>query len=356
MRVLWVLVIVGALLTGCSKEGQAPTSAPTAATTSQETTKMDSALPTDVDAAADVTDLAIDRHVSVSGLSSGGYMAGQLHVAFSEQIDGAGIVAAGPYNCSEGSFQQALGLCAKGGEFDVAAMTASILAAAESSRIAGLDSLSNGRVWLFHGSKDDVVTKPVTDAAAALYLSVMDDPTHVVYVENVPATHGFPTLDQGVACDVMLAPYLNNCGYDAAGELLQHLTDTKADVADQATGVLRKFDQATGASVGLAKSGFVYTPTQCETDVDCGVHMALHGCAQSAQFVSDAFAKSAGYNRWADALDLIVVYPQVAVNPMTNPLSCWDWWGYNDPQFATRQGTQMNVLIDMIKLAGKGQL
>ncbi|CAF2054405.1 unnamed protein product [Rotaria magnacalcarata] len=36
---------------------------------------------------------------SVSGISSGGYFATQVQVAFSASIKGAGIVAGGPYNC-----------------------------------------------------------------------------------------------------------------------------------------------------------------------------------------------------------------------------------------------------------------
>ena len=37
------------------------------------------------------------ERTSVSGLSSGAYMAGQFHVAFSGTVIGAGIVAGGPY-------------------------------------------------------------------------------------------------------------------------------------------------------------------------------------------------------------------------------------------------------------------
>ena len=38
---------------------------------------------------------------SVSGLSSGAYMAGQIEVAHAKDIVGAGIVAGGPYACAE---------------------------------------------------------------------------------------------------------------------------------------------------------------------------------------------------------------------------------------------------------------
>ncbi len=44
---------------------------------------------------------------SVSGLSSGAYMAGQIEVAHAKDIVGAGIVAGGPYACAETSASRA---------------------------------------------------------------------------------------------------------------------------------------------------------------------------------------------------------------------------------------------------------
>lgn len=49
-------------------------------------------------AAADVN---TDRKASVSGVSSGAYMAVQLHVAYSETFMGVGSIAGGPYFCAE---------------------------------------------------------------------------------------------------------------------------------------------------------------------------------------------------------------------------------------------------------------
>ena len=37
--------------------------------------------------------------VTVSGMSSGGFMATQMYVIYSELFQGAGIVAGGPYYC-----------------------------------------------------------------------------------------------------------------------------------------------------------------------------------------------------------------------------------------------------------------
>ncbi len=38
---------------------------------------------------------------TVSGLSSGGFFAHQFHIAFSKLVQGAGIVAGGPFGCGE---------------------------------------------------------------------------------------------------------------------------------------------------------------------------------------------------------------------------------------------------------------
>ncbi len=39
--------------------------------------------------------------ITVSGLSSGGFMAHQFHIAFSKLVTGAGIIAGGPFRCVE---------------------------------------------------------------------------------------------------------------------------------------------------------------------------------------------------------------------------------------------------------------
>jgi hypothetical protein len=50
------------------------------------------------------TDIA---QTSVSGISSGAYLAVQFHVAHSNIVRGAGIIAGGPYYCAENSSSRA---------------------------------------------------------------------------------------------------------------------------------------------------------------------------------------------------------------------------------------------------------
>lgn len=49
--------------------------------------------------------------VTVSGLSSGAFMAHQIHVAYSDRIRGAGMMAGGPFGCSNGLVCQAVVAC-----------------------------------------------------------------------------------------------------------------------------------------------------------------------------------------------------------------------------------------------------
>ena len=58
--------------------------------------------------------LAIDPgRVAVVGVSSGAYMATQVHFAYSDRLAGAALVAGGPYGCAEGKLELALGPCMK---------------------------------------------------------------------------------------------------------------------------------------------------------------------------------------------------------------------------------------------------
>ena len=56
-----------------------------------------------VSAAAPLPKLGTDKvEVTVSGISSGGYMAVQFQVAYSQMVRGAGILAGGPISVRKG--------------------------------------------------------------------------------------------------------------------------------------------------------------------------------------------------------------------------------------------------------------
>ena len=292
-------------------------------------------------------DLDIDaERVTVSGLSSGAYMAGQLHVAHSSLFGGAGLLAGGPYGCAGGSIQQALGACAKGGELDLEGLAAEVRQLAGTGAIDDPGNLQDDRVWIFHGAADAVVAPGVAAAAARFYALYLP-PANIATIDAVPAGHGMPTTATGVTCGEMASPFLNACGFDAAGELLEFLHGP-LDPPAEATVALRTLDQRAFAEAGLWEHAFLYVPEACAEGASCGLHVALHGCLQSAELVGDAFASGAGYNRWAESNRLVVLYPQARSAPPANPMGCWDWWGYTGEDYATRDGAQIAALKALV--------
>lgn len=295
---------------------------------------------------------------SVSGLSSGAYMAGQFHVAFSQTLIGAGIVAGGPYGCAEGQFALALGRCMETtlGPPDPAALLERAEGMAAAGKIDPLEGLAGDRVYLFSGTRDETVAPSVVAQAAAFYRLAGLPDTAIELVDDLPAGHGFVTGDAGGACGVTASPYINDCDYDQAGALLGHIYGALDPPAAAPGGALIAFDQsaflADPARHGMATTGFAYVPDACAGGASCRVHVAFHGCKQTVERVGEAFVREAGYNRWADSNRLIVLYPQ-AHETLFNPNACWDWWGYDDPAYATRTGRQMAAVRAMLaRLAG----
>ncbi|MEM9335304.1 MAG: PHB depolymerase family esterase [Pseudomonadota bacterium] len=310
--------------------------------------------PPAVEEAIIETTYALDRsRITVSGVSSGAYMAGQLHVAYSDIFSGAGLIAGGPFGCAQGDLGTALGPCLKGGSIDVDALLGTARSAAEAGSIADLSNLSDDTVWLFHSPTDPVVSPDTTMASVAFYTSVEST---VVHVDDVAVIHGYPTLDAGAACDAFASPYINACRYDAAGALLSALGAAESP-ADEATGGLERLSVPDGPDAEMLDYAYLYVPTDCAAGESCGVHVALHGCVQSAELIDDAFAALTGYNRWADRNKLMILYPQAkssAVAPL-NPNGCWDWWGYTGEDYATRSGAQMSVIVDLIDSLAAGE-
>jgi poly(3-hydroxybutyrate) depolymerase len=298
--------------------------------------------------------------VTVSGISAGGYMAGQYHLAYADEVSGAAILAAGPWYCARGSLARALGECLEGKESppDAAALVAEAGAAASAGRIAPLAALAGDRVWLFHGTRDTTVGRPVSDALAQFYGALLDDGA-LRYETGLAAAHGFPTLDQGLACGQAGDPYLNDCDYDAAGALLAHLHGALLPRGRAVAANLVAFDQRRYAVDGAASSfepfGYVYVPQQCRDGRGCRLHIAFHGCRQGASSVGRAFVSNAGYNEWAEGNGIVVLYPQVAkslVMPL-NPQGCWDWWGYTGANYAWRDGAQLASVRRMVEALGR---
>lgn len=294
------------------------------------------------------------NETTVSGISSGGYMAVQMQVAYSATVRGAAIVAGGPFGCAGGSAEQALGPCMEGAP-DADALAKRLPGLAAAGQIDSPSNLAKHRVWMFSGSNDGVVRRPVMRSLEAFYRHFV--PASKMFLQDsYPAGHAFPTREVATPCGETGGAFLVDCGYDAAGELLQHLYGRLSPPeAGQMDGRIVEFDQRpfVDGSVrqsGLADRGFLFLPRSCERGERCRVHVAFHGCRQNASTIGRAFVERTGYNRWAAANRIAVLYPQTATTwgmPF-NPKGCWDWWGYTGDTYATRSGKQVAAVRAML--------
>ena len=302
--------------------------------------------------------LNIDQErIAVAGMSSGAYMATQVHLAYSDHLIGAALVAGGPYGCAEADVDTALGTCitAKPAAPDASKLAAIATQRSLEEKLAPLAGLARDRVVVLHGSQDGTVAEAVSRTSAQLYDTLAQDPSAAGLRVRWDAAwafgHTFPTQASGFACSQSAPPYLGNCAFDAAGMLMRELFNAeKASAPAQTTGELREFDQQSylpdGADAMLADRGYVYIPKSCFSKA-CGLLIAFHGCQQNAEKVGTAFVRDAGFNHWADALEVVVFYPQTRASYLPlNPKACWDWWGYTGKDYDTRSGVQIRWLAN----------
>lgn len=319
------------------------------------------------------------NETSVSGISSGAYMAGQFQMAQAKRVVGAAIIAGGPYGCSESIFAETmpgagtallnlskavngcmLDLLGIWGVADPSDLARKAEARAAKGDIGPIADIINDRIYLFTGMADSIVMPSIVKHAAEFYAKLGVPAANIKLVANLPAGHAFVTDNEGGQCSISAEPYVVDCDYDQAGELLKHIYGPLNPRNDTPTGDYVTFDQqpfANSNSTGMADTGVVYVPKACREQIGCRVHIAFHGCAQNRETVGDAFIKETGFARWADTNRLIVLFPQVETKPINNPQGCWDWWGYTGPQYLTRSAPQIaavNRMLDALQATGGG--
>ena len=304
---------------------------------------------------------------TVSGVSSGGYMAVQYHVAHSTSVAGVGVLAAGPYDCAEGSIWRALTRCMAPRFWspmpDAARFRQRIEEKARAGLIDRIDGLDGDRAWVFSGGRDKTVERPVVETLVALYQGLMRA-QDVRLVTLAAAGHAMITVEDPEAnpCGASGPPFLNRCGdLDAAGELLNFLHGPLAPPREPPASAVRSFDQrpylgANPESAGMAEVGYLLVPPEC-SEGGCRVHVVFHGCRQTTAQIGSRFVDNAGYLEWAWTNRLVVLFPQVrpasgftdGFHWIFNPRGCWDWWGYTDGRYAERAGPQVAAVHAMVQ-------
>ena len=309
-------------------------------------------------AAVNLPALNIDSNqTTVSGLSSGGFMAVQLHIAYSATFKkGAGVVAGGPFYCAEGSVVNATGRCmASPAGIPTGTLVNTTNSWAAAGSIDPVANLQNSKVYLFSGSLDSVVKPGVMDALKTYYASFV--PTaNTVYKKDIAAEHALVTDDYGSTCSIKGSPYINNCNFDLAGAMLSHLYGplNARNNSVLPTGNFVEFNQSQFiTNHGMAPTGWAYIPQSCTAGTQCRLHVALHGCQQNVTLVQQQYVRNTGFNRWADTNNMVVLYPQTSTQA-TN--SCWDWWGYDSANYAKKSGPQIAAIKAMVDRVSSGSV
>jgi hypothetical protein len=343
--------------------------------------------------------IKVDRNqISISGLSSGGWLAVQYHIAHSHQIMGIGILAGGPYHCAGStSFTcsytpyallpydscQAMYVCSRTaaeasfwgfyiGPPDFQYSVTSARQEAEQGTVDSLSGLKNDRVWMFTGGREDrfphdrlvpheVVSELKKFYEALFALPEVDNPKQdIEMVDSVQVEHAMVTDSPGPdECDRFGPPYIDDCSYPAAEKLLEFIYPQRPKVSEpSSTGNLVAFDQRFVSSdprSGMNDRGRLYIPGACRNGAQCPLHVALHGCSQDEQTIDQLsedrrryFYRDGGYNAWAEQHGVIILYPQAAKSA-ANPYGCWDWWGYSGADYYLKSGKQISAINAMVE-------
>ncbi|WP_240224222.1 PHB depolymerase family esterase [Rheinheimera hassiensis] len=300
--------------------------------------------------------LQLAEQITLSGLSSGAYMAGQYHLAFAEQVSGVAMLAGGPVYCAQNSLGLALEHCFNKASSspDMSAINQYLTAQRTAGKLAPVAALKDDKVWIFHGSKDTTVYPGLATVLNQQYQQWVDA-GNIALITDKAFGHTFPTDNTALgSCDVSEAPFLASCNYDAAGELLKHLLGSVKAKTATGSGQLMPFNQhqlATAAKDSLAETGYLYVPQSCASGESCRLHVSFHGCKQNAASVGQAYVSGSGLNNYADSNNIVVLYPQTtasSINPF-NPNACWDWWGYTGADYATKEGMQLKAIHQLVQ-------
>ncbi len=306
---------------------------------------------------------------TVSGLSSGGFMANQLGITYSSLFKGVGVFAAGPYMCAGLSNYTACMYNASISSAALANMQSRIDSYSASGAIDHKSNIAGQKVYLFIGTSDTTVGQNPVNALKTQYTNNGVTATNMEHVVRGSAAHTFPTDFDSTGnngCGSAASPYISNCSYDGAKAVLQKFYGPLNPRNDApAAGNYIEFNQSEFVNnPGMAATGWAYVPANCASGSQCRLHVALHGCQQSTDKIGDKFIKNTGYSRWADTNSIIVLFPQTRIDntsrstaasgSLANPNACWDWIGWYGGNFAQKAGAQMAAIKAMVDRVSSG--
>lgn len=285
------------------------------------------------------------ERITTSGISSGAFFAVQFHIAFSDMVSGSGSVAGGAFGCSEGSQLGAQKCMGSPERVSAQSLWNETVRLSQTGQIDSVENLKNDRVYIF-SSQFDFIVRPNSANVLREYFQNSIASENILKVDHPRAAHGFLTEDFGRPCGVMGKPWIQDCDYNMANEILDHL-DPIQKVGISSSGETIYFNQTEFFEGDIAYPwGAIYIPNQCR-EKKCGLHIAFHGCQMTPDDIQTDFILKSGFQKAADKHGVVVLFPQ-SKNNSKNSGGCWDWFGIYDSQYLTKEGQQMKAVKKMV--------
>jgi poly(3-hydroxybutyrate) depolymerase len=303
-RIVALSVLVGAVAARCSGSGGGSALSPAAVPAAQQR------------AVRSVTSLGaynVDKtKTAVAGISSGGFMAVQLHVAFSGTFHYAAVYAGGPYYCAQDSLTTAQVTCQYATSSSLSASESYLDAQSSAGTIDPKSNLSGQKAYLWSGTMDFTVEQKTMNDLNTEYQHYG---VSTKYDNTYAAGHGWESLDGEVACGTTASPYMIDCSnYDSQNTWLTFFYGSvNARNTGTLGGTLINFDQTPygGGANDLDTNGYLYVPANCANGTQCRLIVALDGCVQTQANIGTKFIAEAGLNKYADTNNILARIRQI---------------------------------------------
>eukprot|EP01080_Neovahlkampfia_damariscottae_P007608 gene7608-11931_t len=173
--------------------------------------------------------------ITLSGLSAGGYFSVQFQIAYSSLVKGVGVIAGGPYYCSQFQILRALNECmVRPAGINIETLVKFAKKSASNGEIDPLSNVPNQKILVIHGNRDTTINIGVSKKLVEFYRALGHRNVKTKF--DIPADHAMITNKYGNSCSHNGSPYINNCNFDLAGEILKtfygSLKDPKASIVE----------------------------------------------------------------------------------------------------------------------------
>jgi hypothetical protein len=278
---------------------------------------------------------------TISGISSGGFMAEQMAVAYSSQFSGVATVAGGYYFCAGTHFEKQQRLYGTSTLISYKTNTPSLIKSflnpfssffmnveewvtpsfsnplyraltvclnnpnlsllprqilgvtyfdtydlADKGLIDPIENLSKQKVLIYQGKSDSVVNPSMASQLKNFRTHFKASEIKEIY--GVGA-HNFPSKSKkAIDCQSQKPPYVGNCDLDLAGEILEFLAPKSNGRVTGEVKVYTVSQETSSLPDSIAQYGYVVSSDLCLKFPDrCHMHVALHGCQMTDYFDPD---------------------------------------------------------------------